>query len=176
MPTIGDATFEESVVYLCDHSPEGAMGIIINQPTDIKLADISEHLEFEPETAEIGDTPLYHGGPVQKDRGFILHRAVESTSFDHTVPLSRDLCITTSMDILKAIASGQGPADFLIALGYASWKPGQLEEELADNAWLHVPLPSTDVLFDLPVESCWQACGALLGVDILSMSSEVGHA
>lgn len=175
MPGLDDSEFSGSVIYVCDHSDDGAMGIIINQPLDLQLSDISETLELPSMPLEVSAIPLFHGGPNQKDRGFVLHSLPENESWDHTVPLNNGVGITTSLDILKAIALGEGPEQVKIALGYAGWEPGQLEEELSDNVWLHVPM-TPSLIFDISAEACWHAAAMTLGIDMTQVSTEVGHA
>lgn len=174
MPTMDDAQFEQSVIYICEHTLEGAMGIIINRPLDWQLEDLAKDLELTPSSDDIAAIPVYDGGPLRKERGFVLHRKT-SAHWDHSVPLNGQLSVTTSFDILKAICAGAGPEDFLIALGYTEWDAGQLEQEIRENLWLHVP-GDTHLLFDAPRENCWRDSGALLGVDVSHISTEAGHA
>ena len=173
MPQLDDPNFFHSVTYLCQHDGEGAMGIIINQPLDMKLAEIFGHLEIDSEDEAVGQQPVYFGGPVQQDRGFILHRP--SKNWEGTLFVSDEIALTTSSDILKDIAQHKGPRDSLIALGYAGWGRGQLERELAQNAWLSVPA-SADIIFDTPVEKRWHAAASLLGIDLQLLSDDIGHA
>ncbi|HEX5513936.1 MAG TPA: YqgE/AlgH family protein [Gammaproteobacteria bacterium] len=173
MPSLADPNFSRTVTYLCEHNAEGALGIIINRPTDIALGELLDHLEIPPAAENVATRPVFLGGPVQRERGFVLHRA--SGEWDSSLKISDELALTTSTDILAAIAAATGPQDYLVALGYAGWGPGQLEEELAENAWLSGPA-STEVLFDLQVERRWHAAAALLGVNLSLLSSVAGRA
>ncbi len=173
MPQLDDPNFFHSVTYLCQHDDEGAMGIIINQPLDMRLTEILEHLEIDNQDAATGQQTIYFGGPVQPDRGFILHRPAKN--WQGTMFISDDIALTTSGDILTDIAQNNGPKQSLIALGYAGWGRGQLEQELAQNAWLSVPA-SAEVIFDTPVEKRWHAAASLLGVDLQLLSDDIGHA
>jgi len=173
MPGLQDPNFSRTVTYVCEHSSEGAMGIIINRPMEIQLGEVLEQLEIEAESRAINDTPVYLGGPVQTDRGFVIHDG--DHSFDSTLQVTADIRVTTSRDVLEAIASGCGPANRLIALGYAGWSGGQIEQELIANAWLNGPA-NPDILFAKPSAERWQAAASLLGVDLNLLSGEAGHA
>lgn len=173
MPGLSEGFFARSLTYLCDHSEEGAMGIVINQPLDLQLADLLEHLEIEHDGRR-GHTALLAGGPVQTDRGFILHSPTER-AWDSTLPLTPEVALTTSLDILTALASDRGPADSLVALGYAGWGAGQLESEISANAWLTLPA-DTEILFRTPVEKRMDAAAAKLGIDLRLLAPGAGHA
>jgi len=173
MPQLDDPNFFHSVTYISQHNAEGAMGIIINQPLDMKLGEIMEQLEIDNDDEALRQQQIYFGGPVQQDRGFILHRP--SKNWQATLFISDDIALTTSSDILRDIANQNGPKDSLIALGYAGWGSGQLEQELAQNTWLNVPA-SAEIIFDTPVEKRWHAAASLLGVDLQLLSSDTGHA
>ena len=173
MPQLDDPNFFHSVTYICQHDAEGAMGVMINQPMDMKLGDILKQLEIENDDEALGEQQVYFGGPVQQERGFILHSP--SKNWQGTLFISDDIALTTSSDILKDIASQSGPKDSLIALGYAGWGAGQLEEELAQNAWLSVPA-SAEIIFDTPVDDRWSKAATLLGVDLQLLSDDIGHA
>ncbi|MBK1704578.1 YqgE/AlgH family protein [Halochromatium glycolicum] len=173
MPGLQDPNFSRTVTYVCEHSEEGAMGIIINRPMEIQLGEVLEQLEIEAESSEINQAPVYLGGPVQTDRGFVIHDG--DLSFDSTLKVTSDIRVTTSRDVLEAIASGRGPSNRLIALGYAGWSGGQLEQELIANAWLSGPADS-EILFAKPSAERWQAAAKLLGVDLNLLSGEAGHA
>lgn len=173
MPTLADPNFFQTVTYIATHTADGAMGVVINRPLKLMLSQLLKHLHFDSDRAEISQTPVYCGGPVQPEHGLVLHCPVGCWS--HTIRLNDKLGITTSCDILQAVAGGQGPDQMLVALGYAGWGPGQLEQELADNAWLLSPFDS-GILFDLPNEQRWSAAAALLGIDLNLLSSHVGHA
>jgi putative transcriptional regulator len=173
MPKLADPNFFHTVTYLCEHNPEGALGIVINRPLQLTLREILQHMDLEPVTEAIGDQPIYLGGPVQQERGFVLHRPLGD--WEATLPVSEEIGVTSSRDILTAIAAGQGPEQCLIALGYAGWGAGQLEQELAANAWLSGPADQR-IVFDLPHEQRWEAAAARLGVDLNLLSGEAGHA
>jgi putative transcriptional regulator len=171
-PALSEGFFTRTVTYICEHGESGAMGIVINQPLEVELSEILEHLELKV-TRTHPDQTVLAGGPVQIDHGFVLHRG--HREWESSMSVGRDVLLTTSRDILTAIAQGDGPEDFLIALGYAGWSAGQLEEELTQNCWLTVPADS-DLLFQTPCESRLQAAGRKLGIDIDLMSGEAGHA
>lgn len=173
MPSLADPNFTHTVTYLCEHNQEGALGIIINRPTELTLADLAEQLNIEVTEPELAETPIYQGGPVQLERGFVLHSPLGE--WDSTLEVTPDIGLTMSQDIIDAIANGVGPDHFLIALGYAGWGQGQLETELAANAWLNGPADS-QIIFKQPIENRWTAAAALLGVDLNTLSPDVGHA
>ena len=173
MPTLADPNFFHSVTYLCEHTPEGALGIVINHPANISLQDILEHMDIEGTAAALTNQAVYVGGPIHRDRGFVIHQPHGAWSSSLRMP--GDIGITTSRDILAAMAQGAGPRTSLIALGYAGWGPGQLEQEMAQNAWLNVPM-NASVLFEVPTEQRWAVAAALGGVDLSRLSHEVGHA
>jgi putative transcriptional regulator len=173
MPALKDPNFEKSVTYICEHSDEGAMGIVINNPLNIPVREILEQLDIEENAPGIPDNPIYLGGPVNGERGFVLHDS--DTEWDSTLQVKDGISVTTSRDILVSIASGRGPQRNLIALGYAGWGSGQLEQELAENAWLAVPADKA-IIFDLPPEERWNAAAAELGIDLSLLSTDTGHA
>lgn len=173
MPSLADPNFFHSVTYICEHSAEGALGIVINRPADLTLSEVLEHMQITPASIEVGDEAVYIGGPVQPERGFVLHRPPKH--WDSTLRITPSLAVTTSKDILEAIAKGQGPERALIALGYAGWGPGQLEQEMASNAWLSGPADES-IIFDISPEKRWQAAAAAMGVDLSRLCSDVGHA
>lgn len=173
MPAMGDPNFNETVTYVCKHDDEGALGIIVNRPTDMLLDEVFRQLSIEPVDRRVADLPVLAGGPVRRDRGFVLHRSEQS--YDSTLETAGGIKVTVSQDILGAIARGEGPDPVLVALGYAGWDSGQLEAELAANAWLSVPADEA-VLFEVPFEQRWSAAAGLLGVDIHQLASYAGHA
>ncbi|MCB1851776.1 MAG: YqgE/AlgH family protein [Gammaproteobacteria bacterium] len=173
MPGLKDGNFFHTVTYICEHNNNGAMGIVLNRPTDIQLFDLLEQLDITESAPEMGQQQIYIGGPVQTDRGFVLHTM--ERKWDSTVAITDQIGITTSRDILQSIATGGGPKKSLIALGYAGWAAGQLESELKANAWLNGPA-DLYTLFDLPSEQRWNAAARLLGVDLNLLSGETGHA
>lgn len=174
MPSLTDPYFFRSVIYLCDHTDNGALGIMINQPLlTLSLSDILDNPVSLAPNLNIADPLILNGGPMQQNRGFVLHD--QKNTWQSTLPVSDELSLTTSPDILHAIAHHQGPTQALIALGFSSWIRGQLEKEMALNHWLYSPADIT-VLFQVPIERRWKAAAALIGVDIEKLSSDVGHA
>ncbi len=180
MPSMEDPNFSRTVTIICEHNQDGAMGLVINQPTTLSVDELLSN--FDAMKIDSSDTskksmdihsPVYAGGPVQIDRGFILHDS--DKQWDSTHIIDNDLCLTTSEDILLAIAQGKGPENALIALGYAGWGAGQLEEELSANAWLTVPYDA-DIIFQTPIEQRWQSAATKIGVDLHLISSQSGHA
>jgi putative transcriptional regulator len=174
MPGLADPNFSRTVSYICDHSDEGAMGIVVNRPSELHLRDVLEHMEIELTDPRAGEQIVYLGGPVQEERGFVLHSPNDG-GWKSSIPVTDQIGITTSRDILEAMARGEGPAKALVALGYAGWGAGQLEQELQDNAWLSGPAEPA-VLFDLPPQDRWTAAARLLGVDMSLLSRNAGHA
>jgi len=173
MPHMADPRFAQALIYLVEHNQEGAMGLVVNRPSGLTLADIIEQLRPDaPAMPPYQHVPIYAGGPVQTDRGFVLHPADQH--FQATLGLG-PLGMTTSQDVLFAIADGQGPERYFIALGYAGWEAGQLEAELAENAWLSCPA-QPKILFDLPHDQRLDAAAASLGIQLSQLSSQVGHA
>ncbi len=173
MPALGDPNFYHSVTLICEHNDNGALGIIINRPLGVNLGEIFEQLKLAADDAGLGDRPVLSGGPVQPERGFVLHRPTRE--WESTLVVSDSLAVTTSRDILVAMADGQGPEPALVALGYAGWSPGQLEQEMQANAWLSVPADNA-IIFETPFEKRWPAAAQLLGVDLDRLSNETGHA
>lgn len=173
MPSLDDPNFYHSVTYICEHNEQGAMGIVINRPLDIELGDVLGHMNIQKKNDETAQYPIYLGGPVQPERGFILHEPLGQ--WDSMLTVTESIGVTTSRDILLAISNGEGPKRALVALGYAGWGAGQLEQEMADNTWLSVPADSA-IIFDTPVEQRWQMAAAQLGIDLNTLSDDIGHA
>lgn len=173
MPGMLDPNFSRTVTYICEHNEHGAMGIVVNRPMGLRLSQMLEQLDIEATDQAALDLPVYLGGPVQTDRGFVLHSG--ERSWESTMRISPQIAITTSKDILSAIAQGQGPKHSLVALGYAGWAGGQLEEEMSANAWLSGPADDA-ILFSEPSEHRWLAAASLLGVDMNLLSGDAGHA
>ncbi len=173
MPTLVDSIFSKTLTYICEHNEHGAVGIVINRPTDLTLASLLKQLDIPQTDFLTKTTPVLFGGPVQMDCGFVLHHPVGK--WQSTLAVNREVGLTTSLDILRAIASTDGPKQVLIALGYAGWAAGQIEHELTQNAWLTVPA-SSDVIFDLPLEERLPAAMQLLGINDANLSNEIGHA
>ncbi len=173
MPALADANFSQTVTFIWEHNADGALGIIINKPLQMRLADVFEQLKMPQEHSLLSHQPVMQGGPVQTDRGFVVHHV--GGNWEHTKQISSRIQVTTSPDILSAMAQGTGPKTALVALGYAGWSAGQLESEIAQNAWLTAPCDES-ILFDMPYEQRWRASGRLLGIDLATISSHVGHA
>ena len=173
MPGLSEGIFSHSITYICEHGESGAMGIVINQPLDLSVEEIFEHLQITARQ-DFSTMPVMAGGPVQIDHGFVLHRKCEKT-WEASLKVTPEITLTTSRDILRAIANDKGPNDHLIALGYAGWAAGQLEQELADNSWLTMPANS-DIIFTTPADQRLGAAAASLGIDMNLISGEAGHA
>jgi putative transcriptional regulator len=173
MPYMGDPNFAQTVALVCDHSAQGALGLILNKPLPMRMGEIFDQLEIELGKGPLWERQVLRGGPMQTDRGFVVHRACGE--WDSTLKVSDALHVTTSRDILAAMARGQGPDEAVVALGYAGWDGGQLEEELRANAWLSAPV-DLELIFALPFESRWQAAGRLLGVELSRVSPTGGNA
>jgi putative transcriptional regulator len=177
MPALQDPLFKRSVVYICEHNPEGAMGIIINKPIEnLTIEGILTKLKITPSPRDPHiklDKPVFSGGPLAKDRGFILHSA--QRLFTSSIRISDTTVITTSRDVLESIGTSEQPDQVLIALGYCAWEKDQLEGELLENAWLTTPANS-NILFHTPIAERWREAAKSIGVDIHNMTSEAGHA
>lgn len=173
MPNMTDPNFAGAVVYLCEHNEHGAMGVVVNRPAEVSLGELFDQIDLSLPPGELPGQPVYLGGPVQTDRGFVLHQPLDN--WNSTLAVSDDTGLTTSRDILVAVSQGEGPYRMLVTLGYAGWGAGQLEQELAQNAWLTVPA-NLDCVFDLPAQDRFRAAMQLLGFDPLALSGEAGHA
>lgn len=173
MPAMTDPYFAKSVTFICEHNQDGAMGVVINRPIDMTVDALFEQINLPLNDNPLAAKAVHFGGPVQIDRGFVLHQP--AGDWDSTIAINGDTALTTSKDILEAVANGQGPEKILITLGYAGWSAGQLEQEMAQNAWLSVQA-SDAVIFDLPSENKLNAAMNLLGVDFARLSEEAGHA
>lgn len=177
MPSVQDSVFEGSVVYLCEHNTRGALGIVINHPTDMTVAALLDKIDLtvsgEPDLHPLHKMPVMSGGPVQEDRGFVLHEP--AGSYSSSLKVTSSVAFTTSRDILEAVAGGTGPDRLLVSVGYAGWGAGQLEKELLANNWLTVQA-NTEILFDLPLEQRFEAAIRLLGIDPWMLAAEAGHA
>lgn len=173
MPTLADANFARSVTLICEHSDKGAMGIVVNRMTDLRLGDIFEQLSIDPAKASNTESIVYLGGPVQNNRGFVLHEPLGN--WESTLTVTDNLGVSTSRDVLEAIAHNRGPDKYMVALGYAGWGAGQLEREISENSWLSGPA-SREIIFNLPVEHRWKAAARLMGVNLSTLSGEAGHA
>jgi len=174
MPNLANDYFSGSLIYLCEHSQEGAMGLVVNKPAEATLAEVFEQLELHPIAGLLETVPVFAGGPVKIDRGFILH-SPSQTRWKSSVVLREGLQLTTSLDVLEELAQGKGPERYLMTLGYAGWGPGQLEEEIAQNLWLSCPA-NLDILFNTEPDQRLNAAALQFGIDINLVSSQVGHA
>lgn len=177
MPGMADERFAGAVVYLCEHNPKGALGLVINKPIDLNLKHLFEKIELPLSAEHLCRQPVYYGGPVQPERGFVLHDPLPSDGpgYASTLDVPGGLAMTTSKDVLEAMSHGAGPKRVLIALGYSGWGAGQIEDEIGRNAWLTVEA-DPQVIFDTPIEYRYQQALALLGVDMHMLSQEAGHA
>ena len=182
MPGLEDESFARSVVYLCEHSQRGALGLIINKPTDITLKGLFDKVDLSLRREDLTKEPVFQGGPVQTERGFVLHEPMlmdkgetDESAYASTMTIPGGLEMTTSKDVLEALSTGAGPRRVLITLGYSSWGEGQLESELAENAWLTVAA-DLSVIFDTPVPERYDRALSLLGLQAWMLSPEAGHA
>jgi putative transcriptional regulator len=173
MPTLVDPNFERTVVYICEHSDKGAIGLVINRSTDLTLATLFDKLELKLEIAPWKDAPVHFGGPVQTERGFVLHSP--TGNYSSSLKIADEIALTTSKDVLEAVAGGTGPEKLLVTLGHSGWGEGQLESEIAHNAWLTVAARA-DIIFETPIEQRFDAALKLLGVDSTRLSGLAGHA
>ncbi|MBS1197506.1 MAG: hypothetical protein H6R18_1291 [Proteobacteria bacterium] len=174
MPTMNDPYFSGALIYICQHTPEGAMGVIVNRPIDMNLGALFEKVELPLERAELVDRPVYFGGPVQLDRGFVLHRPLGE--WQSTLPVSgSEIGLTSSRDVLTALGTSGEPREALVTLGYSGWGAGQLEAEIGQNSWLSVPA-SPAILFDMPAEVRLSAAMQNLGISYSQLSEVAGHA
>ena len=175
MPAMEDPIFGGTVVYVCEHNENGVLGVVINKPTDMTMQVLFERIDLKLEDSPGAhiDEPIMFGGPVQDDRGFVLH--TPGARYSSSLTVTDEVAFTTSIDVLEAVAAGTGPQRMLVSIGYAGWSPGQLEEEISRNGWLTVGA-DTHILFDLPIEERYVAAMRLLGIDPLMLTSEAGHA
>jgi putative transcriptional regulator len=191
MPGLQDEAFAQSVVYLCEHSERGALGLVINKPTDIKLHNLFEKVDLPLGRKDLHDNPVFQGGPVQTERGFVLHESVKpmpgqeleearegkegDSVYASTMVIPGGLEMTTSRDVLEALSTGAGPGRVLVTLGYSAWGEGQLESEIGENSWLTVDADRA-VIFDTPVEQRYTRALSLLGLQVWMLSPDAGHA
>jgi putative transcriptional regulator len=177
MPGMADETFSGTVIYLCEHTERGALGLVINKPIDITLKNLFEKVELALDRPELAEQPVYFGGPVQTERGFVLHerQGPEGAGYSSTLSIPGGLEMTTSRDVLEALANGAGPSRLLVTLGFAGWSAGQLEDEILRNGWLTVNADPA-VIFDTPTEQRYQRALELLGFDPRMLSQVAGHA
>lgn len=175
MPGLHDPYFYHSVIYICEHTKEGAMGLIINHPLLMHLQQVLETMGIQSQDRKINNLPVLKGGPMQEERGFVLHPTDKNQHWQTSFSPTPEITVTMSNDIITAIAAGKGPKDPLIILGYCSWEHGQLEQELAENSWLNIAA-SPEILFNTPIEKRWEMAAAKLGVNFTYMSDQIGHA
>lgn len=176
MPQLDDPNFHQTVTWIFEHNAEGAMGVIVNRPMDVTMGELLEQLDIDGSSRDLSAHQVVYGGPVQATRGFVLHRTDPALPrWKHCAQFDGGITLSTSKDILEAIAAGTGPQRSLVALGYAGWSAGQLEDELRDNAWLAAPLDPA-ILFDLPFAQRWSAAARSIGVDLALISQQPGHA
>jgi len=179
MPGMGDGTFAGTVIYLCEHTEKGALGLVINKPIDITLKSLFEKVELSLDRDDLAEVPVYFGGPVQTERGFVLHEPTSADGqdgpYNSSLKVEGGLEMTTSKDVLEAISNGAGPKKVLVTLGYSGWAAGQLEEEMSRNGWINVDA-HPGIIFDTPVNQRYGKALSLLGIDAGMLSSDAGHA
>lgn len=176
MPSMEDPVFGGAVVYVCEHNENGVLGVVINKPTDMTMEVLFDRIDLKLNAgagAPIVNEPIMFGGPVQDDRGFVLH--TPGARYSSSLTVTDEVAFTTSIDVLEAVANGAGPQRLLVSIGYSGWSPGQLEDEIGRNGWLTVGA-NANILFDLPIEERYLAAMRLLGIDPLMLTSEAGHA
>jgi putative transcriptional regulator len=173
MPNLADPTFFHTVTYLCQHSDEGALGIVINRSTEMRLGEIFKQMKIPVTSETASQAIVFAGGPMQQERGFVLHPT--GGGWDMTLPISDSISLTTSRDVIEAIALDKGPECYLVALGYAGWSEGQLEQEILANAWLNSPF-GKQILFDTPIDRRWSAAADQIGININQLTIPAGHA
>lgn len=173
MPGMLDPNFSTTVTLICEHNDDGALGIVINRPTTLKLGGLFEQLSVEGADARAASSLVLSGGPVGTERGFVLHGP--ERTYENTLSVSEDICLTLSRDVIDAMATGEGPEQTLVAVGYAGWETGQLDEEMLANSWLSVPA-TPEIVFDTPFAERWDSAARTLGIDIACMAPDAGHA
>jgi putative transcriptional regulator len=179
MPGMVDPNFAGSVIYLFEHTERGAMGLVVNRPTELDMGALFEKIEVKLEAEPVSEQPVYFGGPVQIERGFVLHEPTMEAAYSSSLVIPGGLTMTTSKDVLEAVAAGFGPSKFLMTLGYAGWSAGQLEEEITLNGWINVPLSQKqmiEIIFNTPSSQRYERTISLLGFDPSHLSGEAGHA
>ena len=173
MPGMPDPNFSTTVTLICEHNDDGALGIVINRPTTLKLGGLFEQLSVDDADSSTAANPVLSGGPVGTERGFVLHGPKHT--YENTLAVSENICLTLSRDVIDAMATGDGPEQTLVAIGYAGWEAGQLEEEMLANSWLSVPA-TPEIVFDTPFADRWDSAARTLGIDIACMTPDAGHA
>jgi putative transcriptional regulator len=172
MPGLVDPIFFHTVTLVCQHTKEGALGIVVNRSAEMKLGEIFKQMEINVKSLDAAESPIFAGGPVQQDRGFVVHTTCGE--WDMTLPVSEDISLTTSRDVIEAIAAGEGPKQYLVALGYAGWGEGQLEKEMLSNSWLNTPI-AKQILFNTPLNQRWNAAASQIGININQLTTQAGH-
>ena len=175
MPHLHDQDFSQTVIYLCDHSEYGAMGLVVNRPVGIALSELCDHLNLPCSSVANQQQEIYSGGPIHGDRGYVLHKAISPIEWPSSHCIADDTYISTSIDAIESAAEGHFNHNYLIALGCACWSPGQLEQEMADNVWLSC-LANSDILFGIPAGDRLQAAASILGVNLDLLTAHTGHA
>jgi putative transcriptional regulator len=180
MPGLREGTFAGTVIYMCEHTDKGALGLVINKPIDIKLKNLFEKVELTLDREDLAEAPVYFGGPVQTERGFVLHEALDGAEgevghYNSSLRIPGGLEMTTSKDVLEALSNGAGPKKVLVTLGYSGWGAGQLEDEMSRNGWINVSA-EPGIIFDTPFEQRYDKALSLLGIDANMLSQEAGHA
>src|SRR5260221_4700325 len=173
MPNMADPSFSRTLTYICEHNDQAALGLVVNRPIDMTMQSLFQRLSLKLPDAELGGSPIYFGGPVQTDRGFVLH--APAGHWQSTLRVRDAIGLTTSKDILEAVGRGEGPPKILVTLGYAGWSAGQIEHELSQNAWLTVEAQDA-IIFDVPAEERLPAAMELLGLDFARLADQAGHA
>lgn len=173
MPALSDPNFFHSVTFICEHNAEGALGLVINRQTAVTIGEVLTQMGLDWPQQQIADQRVFHGGPVEPERGFVIHQPLGH--WDATININEKLGVTSSKDIIEALSKGSGPDRVLMVLGYAGWGPGQLEEEMASNFWLSGPA-DPEIIFSLPDDQRWEAAAKHMGVDLALISNDVGHA
>ncbi|KTD13311.1 YqgE/AlgH family protein [Legionella jamestowniensis] len=173
MPSLTDPNFDHAVIYICEHHVQGTVGLIINRPMQYPLSLVFEQMQIEPSKVESNQKPLLFGGPIQPERGFVIHRPIGG--WRSSLSLRDDVTVTTSNDIIRAIAEDKGPKDALVTLGYSGWGENQLEEEVLNNTWLVCPF-TPELMYEVPFSERWEYAGSLIGVKMNQLTSIVGHA
>ena len=174
MPAMADPNFQGAVVYVCEHGEKGALGLVINRPTELTLERLFDKIDLQLEIAPLREAPVYYGGPVQTERGFVLHQPY-GEGYSSSLAVNDEIALTTSKDVLEDVARGTGPSRMLVTLGYSGWGQGQLESEVGDNAWLTVAA-DLSIIFETPAEQRFAAALGLLGINPLHLTGQVGHA
>jgi len=173
MPGMADPNFNSTVTLVCEHNSEGALGIVINRPTSLNLGGLLDQLSLDQADQTVANSAVLDGGPVGRERGFVLHNP--QGEYESSVAVSPDIQLTLSRDVLDAMAAGSGPDKSVVALGYAGWEAGQLEQEMLQNTWLSVPA-SPEIIFDVPFTDRWSVAAEIIGIDISQISPHAGHA